>query len=116
MKTKSLLSELVVLLLLSWVPLPRQPTVLRAPCPSDRSTLVRSIIHKKWMPILQKYGLQLPIECPFHPLRDIFWPRQASKIRHRPSQWSCGLCGKSFYNDRFLEHHFETRHPTHVNT
>ncbi|XP_059473086.1 uncharacterized protein LOC132195241 isoform X2 [Neocloeon triangulifer] len=115
MKTKSLSSELVVVLLLALVPLPG-PQDPRPPCHRDRSSVVRNIVSKKWVPILARYGLKLPIECPFHPSREVYWPRQESKIKHRATQWSCGLCGKSFYSEKFLEMHFENRHSEHLNT
>lgn len=56
------------------------------------------------------------MECPFHPLRDIFGPQQAAKKQNRPSQWTCGLCGKSFYDERSLDAHFDARHNTIINS
>lgn len=55
------------------------------------------------------------MECPFHPLRDIFGPQQAAKKQNRPSQFECGFCGKSFFEEKFLDLHFETRHKTNIN-
>lgn len=71
---------------------------------------------QRWMPILKKYQVELPLECPFHESRDIFRPQQKAKHQHRPSQWTCGLCGKSFYAEKHLEAHFDNRHKSHVNT
>lgn len=55
------------------------------------------------------------MECPFHPLRDIFGPQQAAKKQNRPSQFECGFCGKSFFEEKFLDLHFETRHKNNIN-
>lgn len=48
-------------------------------------------------------------------MRDIFGPQQAAKHQYRPSQWSCGFCGKSFYEEKFLELHFDNRHKSLIN-
>lgn len=60
--------------------------------------------------------MELPLECPFHESRDIFYPQQVAKIQHRTSQWTCGLCGKSFYAEKHLDAHFDSRHKSNVNT
>lgn len=71
---------------------------------------------QRWIPILKKYQVELPLECPFHESRDIFRPQQKAKHQHRPSQWTCGLCGKSFYAEKHLDAHFDNRHKSNVNT
>ena len=103
---------------------------------------MRKIVRSKWTPILDKYQVckpflyrfaikyclillfvnknfkiqvKLPLECPLHPFRDIFAPRQDAKKRDRPTQWTCRLCGKSFYQEKFLDLHFETRHKNVIN-
>ena len=70
---------------------------------------------QKWIPILEKYQVKIPVECPFHPVRDIFGPQQAAKHQFRSSQWSCGFCGKSFYEERYLELHFDNIHKNQIN-
>ncbi|KAM7351523.1 uncharacterized protein ACRADG_004326 isoform 1-T1 [Cochliomyia hominivorax] len=89
--------------------------VIKRLCSKDSSRLVRKIVRSKWTPILDKYQVKLPLECPLHPFRDIFAPRQDAKKRDRPTQWTCRLCGKSFYQEKFLDLHFETRHKNVIN-
>ncbi|XP_026469779.1 uncharacterized protein LOC113373717 [Ctenocephalides felis] len=48
-------------------------------------------------------------------MRDIFGPQQAAKQQHRPSQWTCGFCGKSFFEERHLDLHFDNRHKNEIN-
>lgn len=55
------------------------------------------------------------MECPLHPLRDVFAPRQDEKQRDRPTQWTCRRCGKSFYQEKYLDLHFDTRHKHIIN-
>lgn len=65
--------------------------------------------------MLEKYQVKLPLECPFHPMRDIFYPQEAAKRQFRPSQWTCGFCGKSFYLEKYLDLHFDNRHRNKIN-
>lgn len=114
MKTKSLYLEILAVLLLCQIPWPG-PSVFKISCPRDSASVVRRIVQKKWIPVLKKYQVELPLECPFHRTRDIFHPQQAAKYQHRPSQWTCGLCGKSFYEERHLDMHFDNRHKSNIN-
>ncbi|XP_070139353.1 uncharacterized protein [Drosophila kikkawai] len=99
------------LLLIPWPP----TNVLRMLCSRDNSRLVRKIVRSKWTPILDKHQVKLPLECPLHPFRDVFAPRQDAKQRDRPTQWTCRKCGKSFYQEKHLDLHFETRHKSIIN-
>ncbi|XP_058122236.1 uncharacterized protein LOC131281774 [Anopheles ziemanni] len=105
----------IVICFLSIIPWPG-PSVFKISCSRESSRVVRKIVHARWLPILEKYQVKLPLECPFHPLRDIFGPQQSAKKQHRPSQWTCGFCGKSFFEERHLEAHFENRHKGNINT
>lgn len=84
-------------------------------CSRESSRNVRKIVQQKLTPIFNKYNFDIPIECPFHPMRDLFYPQEEAKIRYRPTQYTCGLCGKSFYEEKFLDQHFDNRHRSHVN-
>ncbi|CAL7950502.1 unnamed protein product [Xylocopa violacea] len=107
--------NVLIVLLLSVIPWPG-PSVFKISCPRDRASVVRRIVQKRWIPILKKHQVELPLECPFHESRDIFRPQQRAKHQHRPSQWTCGLCGKSFYAEKHLDAHFDNRHKSNVNT
>lgn len=100
--------------MLSLIPWPG-PTIFKISCPRDNARIVRRIIQNKWIPILERYKVSMPLECPFHPQRDIFGPQQAAKKQHRPSQWTCGLCGKSFFEEKYLDLHFDNRHKGYIN-
>ncbi|KAL7742374.1 hypothetical protein ACLKA6_019009 [Drosophila palustris] len=100
-----------ILLLIPWPP----SSVIKILCSRDNSRLVRKIVRSKWTPILDKHQVKLPLECPLHPLRDVFAPRQDEKQRDRPTQWTCRRCGKSFYQEKYLDLHFDTRHKAIIN-
>ncbi|XP_021927713.1 uncharacterized protein LOC110833678 isoform X4 [Zootermopsis nevadensis] len=114
MRTISFNLEVLALVVLSLIPWPG-PTIFKISCPRDHTSVVRKLVQKKWIPVLEKYQVQIPLECPFHPIRDIYWPQQSAKQQHRPSQWTCGICGKSFYEERFLDMHFDNRHKNQIN-
>ncbi|XP_062123112.1 uncharacterized protein LOC133836547 isoform X2 [Drosophila sulfurigaster albostrigata] len=109
MTSKQLL--IFILLLIPWPP----SNVIKILCSRDNSRLVRKIVRSKWTPILDKHQVKLPLECPLHPLRDVFAPRQDEKQRDRPTQWTCRRCGKSFYQEKYLDLHFDTRHKSIIN-
>ncbi|XP_017766611.1 PREDICTED: uncharacterized protein LOC108555471 isoform X2 [Eufriesea mexicana] len=115
MKTHPFHFEVLIVLLLCVIPWPG-PSVFKISCPRDRASVVRRIVQKRWMPILKKHQVEMPLDCPFHESRDIFRPQQKAKHQHRPSQWTCGLCGKSFYAEKHLDVHFDNRHKSNVNT
>ncbi|XP_069354974.1 uncharacterized protein [Maniola hyperantus] len=114
MRTTSLTLEVLVLLFLSLIPWPG-PSVFKITCSRDNSKIVRKVIQNKWLPVLERFQVKLPLECPFHPARDIFAPQHAAKLQHRSSQWTCAFCGKSFYEERHLDTHFDQRHKNQIN-
>jgi len=36
--------------------------------------------------------------------------QEQNKYSENPGKWTCGFCGKSFYDERFLDRHFDARH------
>jgi hypothetical protein len=104
----------IFICLLAFIPWPI-PNSVTIQCSRENSQIVRRIVKTKLTPIFQKYNYELPLECPFHPERDLFAPQESAKVKNRPTQWQCGFCGKSFYEERFLDLHFDSRHRTIVN-
>lgn len=105
---------MIFICLLAFIPWPI-PNSVTIQCSRENSRIVRRIVQQKLTPIFQKYNFELPLECPFHPDRDLFAPQESAKSKNRPTQWQCGFCGKSFYEERFLDLHFDSRHRTIVN-
>lgn len=114
MKSYYLNIQFITLLIFHLIPWPG-PSIFKISCPRDNARIVRNLIKSKWIPILEKYKVSLPIECPFHPFRDIFAPQQLAKYQYRSSQWTCGLCGKSFFEEKYLDMHFDNRHKERIN-
>lgn len=99
--------------MLSFIPWP--PRTVKIQCSRESTRIVRKIIQAKLTPIFQKYNIDVPIECPLHPQRDLFLPQENAKIRNRPTQFTCNVCGKSFYEEKYLDLHFDNRHKGFVN-
>lgn len=106
---------MIFICFLSFIPWPVPPGSVTIQCSRENSRVVRRIVQSKLTPIFQKYHVDLPLECPFHPARDLFAPQENAKVKHRPTQWTCGFCGKSFFEERFLDTHFDNRHRGRVN-
>ncbi|XP_065213083.1 uncharacterized protein LOC135840457 [Planococcus citri] len=114
MKTNLLHIQFIGFIILTLVPWPG-PSVFKIRCPRDSSTIVRQLIKNKWIPVLEKYQVKLPLDCPFHLKRDIFYPQELAKRQYRLSQWTCAFCGKSFYQEKHLDLHFDNRHRNKIN-
>ncbi|CAG7709888.1 unnamed protein product [Allacma fusca] len=86
----------------------------RKPCDVTNSSIVRKLVQKNWSPVLNRYGVSLPIECPLNLSRDLLGVRESLK-RTRSSHWQCLKCGKKFYLERHLDLHIERRHSDVIN-
>merc|ERR1712146_94226 len=55
-----------------------------------------------------------PKGCPFDPNRDLFGYHEKQKQRKKPGSaattWTCGICGKQFKNEHYLDLHMERKH------
>uniref|UniRef100_T1J491 C2H2-type domain-containing protein n=1 Tax=Strigamia maritima TaxID=126957 RepID=T1J491_STRMM len=64
----------------------------------------------KFLPVLERYRANLPEACPLAPQRDVYGIQESQKLEEGPANWRCGLCGKSFYSEAYLDRHFDSRH------
>ncbi|XP_037796454.1 uncharacterized protein LOC119591782 [Penaeus monodon] len=119
--------EVLVVLLLTLVPRPGplKPTFIhvyvciKGSCDGSCNSLTVFYVVEdsdsfRWMPVLEKYGVTLPLECPLHNARDVFARQEEAKV-HVPPQWTCGFCGKAFYHEAHLDRHLDNRHEEHLN-
>ncbi|KAF4669890.1 AN1-type zinc finger protein 2A [Perkinsus chesapeaki] len=71
---------------------------------------VRKILDKDVLP-----GLPKPLAtCAFSPGNDIWSPHEKAKVWRKPKQssstWQCGICGKVFKSEHYLDLHMEGNH------
>lgn len=62
------------------------------------------------MPFVDKEGYQLSRRCRLHPDNDLYRDQEQHKIRLDINEWQCGYCKKSFYEEKYLDKHFDNRH------
>lgn len=112
MYRKYYLVEVVILILLShggW----NGPSVTLLSCTSESSKLVRDVIQKRFLPIVERYRVSLPLECPLHPRRDMFWWLQTELEATRMSgedTWNCPVCGQKFTCENTFVTHWDASH------
>jgi len=90
-------------------------TELSHRCSRSVSRSVRKQLEKEILRPSQKAGIQsLPAGCPFDPTRDMYAYHEKQKQRKKPGRaansWTCGICGKVFKNEHYLDLHLERRH------
>ena len=79
-------------------------------CSREGSSIVRHFIQTVWRPIFKKFDVKMPDQCPLHFSRDLFSAQELAKLHYRVNLWTCGLCGKSFYREHFLDMHMASKH------
>ncbi|XP_032787663.2 uncharacterized protein LOC116925142 [Daphnia magna] len=107
---KSFLNLKVILLMISsLLPWPEfsHPSI---GCSREFSFLVRNFVSKKWIPLFNKFKVEVPLSCPLHPERDIYHVIHQSKFQAGTTKWSCSICGKSFHREPFLDLHMLKKH------
>lgn len=90
-------------------------TELSHPCSRSISRLVRKQIENELAKPAQRAGHALwPEGCPFDAGVDLYGKHEKSKQRKRQGSqsmtWTCGLCGKAFVSEHYLDLHLERRH------
>lgn len=90
-------------------------TPLEHNCSRTVSRAVRKELQNEVLKVAAKEGWEKwPQGCPFEPTVDLYGEHEKKKQRNRASQgsgtWTCGICGKSFKNEHYLDLHLERRH------
>ena len=78
-------------------------------CSRSYSKAARNILAQKG--VLKFLALYtIPENCPLKPTNDIFGLQEEHKFQDPFNQWGCGLCGKFFKTEHFLDLHFDRKH------
>ena len=56
----------------------------------------------------------MPRECPLSFTTDVYALQEQQKLEDSSSKWICQFCGKAFYEEHFLDMHFENRHADYI--
>jgi hypothetical protein len=79
-------------------------------CSRERSRVAWKIIQEYLMPYVEKERYQLPSTCRVHRDNDIYREQEEHKLRSDINEWRCGFCKKAFYEEKYLDKHFDSRH------
>ncbi|XP_010033364.2 uncharacterized protein LOC104422670 [Eucalyptus grandis] len=79
-------------------------------CSRERSRSASKIIEEYLMPFIEKERYQLPNKCRLHPDYNLYGDQEQHKIHVDINEWRCGYCRKSFYEEKYLDRHFDNRH------
>ncbi|BBH00489.1 C2H2-like zinc finger protein [Prunus dulcis] len=79
-------------------------------CSRERSRAAWKIIQEYLMPFVEKERYQIPRTCKLHPSNDLYRDQEEHKSLVEFNDWQCGYCKKRFYDEKFLDKHFDNRH------
>ncbi|XP_021812761.1 uncharacterized protein LOC110755786 [Prunus avium] len=79
-------------------------------CSRERSRAAWKIIQEYLMPFVEKERYQIPKTCKLHPSNDLYRDQEEHKSLVELNDWQCGYCKKRFYDEKFLDKHFDNRH------
>jgi len=84
-------------------------------CSRSVSRAVRKVLDKEVLKLATKAGMSTwPEGCPLDPAKDLYAGHEKQKSRRSPGSpgisWTCGICGKAFKNEHYLDLHFENKH------
>jgi len=81
-----------------------------ASCSRSLSREARSILNNNLVPFAQQLGAEIATACPFHTDHDHLLQHEQVKQPITQWQWRCGLCGKVFKSEQYIDAHLERRH------
>ncbi|KAI0217900.1 hypothetical protein LSAT2_030364 [Lamellibrachia satsuma] len=99
------------LLLCLWI-----PVMFGSPnrCSRHKSRIVRKIIEQELLSLYTDFEAAMPQECPLSFTADMYALQEQRKLEDTSSKWICQFCGKAFYEEHFLDMHFENRHASYI--
>lgn len=62
------------------------------------------------MPFVEKERYQISTSCRLHPNNDLYRDQEEHKLHVDINEWQCGFCNKRFYEEKYLDKHFDNRH------
>ncbi|CAL9224040.1 unnamed protein product [Arabidopsis halleri] len=89
---------------------PKEDGFLEIHCSRERSRVAWKIIQEYLMPYVVKERYQLPTTCRVHRDNDIYREQEEHKVHSDINEWRCGFCKKAFYEEKYLDKHFDSRH------
>lgn len=79
-------------------------------CSRERSRAAWSIVEEYLTPFVEKERYQISRRCRLHHDNDLFRDQEQHKLHVDMNVWQCGYCKKSFYEEKYIDKHFDNRH------
>ncbi len=100
---------------------------IRFSCARNQSRVVRSVLENYLFPLVKEAKYEYPDGCSLNPSLDwtamytvqfefltVFRHERNKEPSRRGSRWKCGLCGKVFKAESWLDMHFENKHSSNI--
>ncbi|XP_057746554.1 uncharacterized protein LOC130965788 isoform X1 [Arachis stenosperma] len=84
-------------------------------CSRERSRAAQKIIQEYLMPFVEKEKYHISRSCKLHPDNDLYRDQEQHKSHININEWQCGYCKKIFYEEKYLDQHFDNRHSNLLN-
>jgi len=79
-------------------------------CSREDSRELTNYFSKHIFPKLPSNDLELPSNCPFHPMYNMYFSQEKNKTKVSRQNWKCGFCGKQFKSEFYLDRHMRNKH------
>lgn len=79
-------------------------------CDKHAAREARQVVEKVVTKIAGSFGAELASTCPLHPSNDHVLPHEQQKKPVTQWQWRCGVCGKLFKAEHYLDRHLDRKH------
>ncbi|KGN58210.1 uncharacterized protein LOC101219582 [Cucumis sativus] len=79
-------------------------------CSRERSRAAWKVIEEYLMPFVEKKKYKISTKCRLHPDNDMFRDQEQHKSHLDFNDWKCGYCRKRFYEEKYIDQHFDNRH------
>ncbi|XVF16274.1 hypothetical protein REPUB_Repub10bG0017000 [Reevesia pubescens] len=79
-------------------------------CSRKRSRAAWKIIEEYLMPFVEKERYKILSGCRLHPDNDLYRDQEQHKHHVDINEWRCEYCRKNFYEEKYLDKHFDNRH------
>ncbi|KAL4367340.1 hypothetical protein GQ457_05G019150 [Hibiscus cannabinus] len=79
-------------------------------CSRERSRAAWKVIQEYLTPFVEREQYKISSGCRLHPDNDLYRDQEQHKHRVDINEWRCGYCRKNFYEEKYLDKHFDNRH------
>lgn len=79
-------------------------------CSRPLSRIVRNQLQEHFYSVFLSKNQEPHSKCPLHSSNDLYSIQEEHKSQEYASKWVCNFCGKAFYNENYLDKHFDNKH------